>query len=741
VSIKGQQTLKSLAAETGGRSFFPWRLEDLTEIYDSLAIDVQTRYLLSYTPKNQAHDGKWRAIEVTTTSGDTVVQTRKGYFATAPPPIRPSIEFTVSDADQKYFDVTLDDLAVFEDGVEQKIDSFHEAVAPVSVILALDSSGSMRTAAQTVIDAAKGFVSAIRPKDALGVLMFADKSTLMQDLSLKREPAIEAIGQYKAIGGTALYDALGIPFERLKTVEGRRAVVVVTDGRDENNPGTAPGSVRTLDDVMRLQKESGAIVYAVGVGAKVDSRAPRTTGARVGRAGVLPQRRVRTGRSIPAHRRGATAAVRGQLSIHERKTRRRVAQGGNPRPILQPYCVECRRILRARKVAPSPWAVSDLRRSWPACCGCAAARTRRVSLSGLDSTRRGHDRSERGSRARRRDAAPRFRRSVHRRSAYLHAAGMRVLGVNLRTPRLILFGFFMAFLAAVYGIARRVSSPAAACAAMLMATVWSVPNYFAACRPGTTCFSRRSGRSHFLATSSPQHRRWLFMAGTCAGLSLLMKVSGLFYLGAGLVFLAYVEQTTATSPTANRGRSVVRADDVDSHSGNRTVRDSLLWTSGASGLLPLLAPALLISVFLAWREWTDGAGGFAWRARRFRDARLALCSGLEPADRFVCTGVLAARTDWPISFAACSCYRNVASSKPARHHRPWRRSGWPCPTSCCCWPGRRSSRLTSEWLMAAVVAAIGGFVLVLADHARVYQGIWAVARAMPLGAAVTAHRG
>src|SRR6185295_4518220 len=65
MSIKGQESLKRLAAETGGRSFFPWKLEDLTGIYDSLAVDVQTRYLLSYTPKNQAHDGKWRAIEVT----------------------------------------------------------------------------------------------------------------------------------------------------------------------------------------------------------------------------------------------------------------------------------------------------------------------------------------------------------------------------------------------------------------------------------------------------------------------------------------------------------------------------------------------------------------------------------------------------------------------------------------------------------------------------------------------------
>jgi Ca-activated chloride channel family protein len=144
------------------------------------------------------------------------------------------------------------------------------------VILALDSSGSMRTAAQLAVDAAKGFVTALRPKDALGVLLFADRSTLMHDLSTVREPAIEAIGQYKATGGTALYDALGDSFERLKKVEGRRAVVIVTDGRDEDNPGTGPGSVRKFSEVLKLQTESGAIGYGVGVGAKVD-RAPLET--------------------------------------------------------------------------------------------------------------------------------------------------------------------------------------------------------------------------------------------------------------------------------------------------------------------------------------------------------------------------------------------------------------------------------------------------------------------------------
>jgi VWFA-related protein len=110
--------------------------------------------------------------------------------------------------------------------------------------------------------------------------MFADRSTLMQDLSVAREPSYNAIDQYKATGGTALYDALADSFARLKTVDGRRAVVVVTDGRDEDNAGTGPGSVRKFEDVMRLQRESGAVVYAVGVGAKVD-RPPLEALARV----------------------------------------------------------------------------------------------------------------------------------------------------------------------------------------------------------------------------------------------------------------------------------------------------------------------------------------------------------------------------------------------------------------------------------------------------------------------------
>ena len=58
--------------------------------------------------------------------------------------------------------------------------------------------------------------------------------------------------KYVANGGTALYDALWDSFKTVQDTNGRRAVVLLSDGRDENNPGTAPGSVHNLDEVLAL---------------------------------------------------------------------------------------------------------------------------------------------------------------------------------------------------------------------------------------------------------------------------------------------------------------------------------------------------------------------------------------------------------------------------------------------------------------------------------------------------------
>jgi Ca-activated chloride channel family protein len=270
ISLKGERLLRQLAVETGGRFFFPSRDAELAEVHDVLTQDVQNRYLISFTPQNQKADGTWRALTVTATDPGYVVRTRPGYFARKPPPIRPVIEFTAADEVGQYLDLTAGDIEILENGDVQKLELFQEAVEPVSVVLALDASGSMKKKEADVVASAREFVGALRPQDRLAVVLFADHPVFMHDLTDKREAALAALDLYRANGGTALYDTLAEALLHLKRTPGRRVVVVMTDGRDENNPGTGPGSVRRFPDVTDLIKETGALMFGIGLGVKVD---------------------------------------------------------------------------------------------------------------------------------------------------------------------------------------------------------------------------------------------------------------------------------------------------------------------------------------------------------------------------------------------------------------------------------------------------------------------------------------
>lgn len=288
ISIKGERMLRRLAVETGGRFFFPTRDRELAEVHDVLTEDVQNRYLITYTPKNQKVDGSWREITVASGDASHLIRTRPGYFAPKPPPIRPAIEFTATDADGRYLDLVAEDLEVIEDGLSQQVENFHEAVQPVSLVLVLDASGSMKRKEADVIASAREFIQALRPQDRLAVVLFADRVVFAHDLSTDRDMAVEALQDYKANGGTALYDALVDAMLRLKRAEGRRAVVVMTDGRDENNPGTGPGSSRTIDDVLKQVKDTGTLVFGIGLGMKVDQTPLRLAAERSGGRAFFP---------------------------------------------------------------------------------------------------------------------------------------------------------------------------------------------------------------------------------------------------------------------------------------------------------------------------------------------------------------------------------------------------------------------------------------------------------------------
>jgi Ca-activated chloride channel family protein len=288
ISLKGERTLKALAAGTGGRAFFPAREIELRPIHELVAADVQRRYLISYMPTNQTVDGTFRTVAVKASDPTWVVRTRPGYFAPKPAPVRPSIEFTMADTARRLLDVSADDLLVFEDGVEQQVEVFQEAVTPISIVFAIDQSGSMKKAAEALKAAARSFIESLRPQDPLATILFSDKARFAHDLSTNRAWALEAVDGYQANGGTALYDAIHDGLMRLKGIDGRRVLVVMTDGRDENNPGTGPGSVHGLDAVLERLQSVDATVFAIGLGPRIEGTLLERLAAESGGEAAFP---------------------------------------------------------------------------------------------------------------------------------------------------------------------------------------------------------------------------------------------------------------------------------------------------------------------------------------------------------------------------------------------------------------------------------------------------------------------
>jgi Ca-activated chloride channel family protein len=207
ISLKGEQFLKELATQTGGRAFFPAREAELEWVDQRITDEVQQRYIVAYTPSNQAIDGTWRRIELGTSNPAWRVRTRDGYFAPKPPPVRPSLEFSLMNTERELTAVGVDDLVVREDGVDQTLDTFEEAVAPMSMILLLDSSGSMKKDAASVQAAARAFVAASPGGSARGGDVRRQRSR-SPTISRRTDPGAMRHRRICRERRTALYDSI-----------------------------------------------------------------------------------------------------------------------------------------------------------------------------------------------------------------------------------------------------------------------------------------------------------------------------------------------------------------------------------------------------------------------------------------------------------------------------------------------------------------------------------------------------
>ncbi len=161
--------------------------------------------------------------------------------------------------DQFVTDLERDDFRVFEDGREQQILEFYAEDRPITLAILLDTSGSMREQMKEVHAAAGAFVDTVREQDRALVVTFDDKVFLIQDLTSDKAALKTAITSTEAIGATAVYDALHATYRKLRGIQGRKAIVLLTDGDDTTSQF---GFERVLEEA----KSESVIVYAIGLG-------------------------------------------------------------------------------------------------------------------------------------------------------------------------------------------------------------------------------------------------------------------------------------------------------------------------------------------------------------------------------------------------------------------------------------------------------------------------------------------
>jgi len=130
--------------------------------------------------------------------------------------------------------LTRDDFALTEDGRPQRIAVFErQSELPLNLTLAIDTSGSVHKDLSEEADAAKRFAHAIlRPQDQMSLLQFATDVRELTPFTNKVAQIDRGLGQLRGDFATALYDAIFLGSERLGSKEGRKVLVLVSDGGD-----------------------------------------------------------------------------------------------------------------------------------------------------------------------------------------------------------------------------------------------------------------------------------------------------------------------------------------------------------------------------------------------------------------------------------------------------------------------------------------------------------------------------
>jgi Ca-activated chloride channel family protein len=166
---------------------------------------------------------------------------------------------------------------IWEDKIEQKIESFSAEDVPISIGLILDVSGSMKDKLATATQAAQTFLKSGNPEDEYFLTVFANRPEVAADFTTDITKLQSRLIVTAAKGMTAMYDSVYLGLEKLKEGSNpKKALLLITDGEDNR-------SRYTFNNVKEFVKEQDVQIYGIGI---VDDWNSQLGAGKTGRAMV-----------------------------------------------------------------------------------------------------------------------------------------------------------------------------------------------------------------------------------------------------------------------------------------------------------------------------------------------------------------------------------------------------------------------------------------------------------------------
>lgn len=242
--------IKTVVLYAGQKKFHEWKRPPYAVSVPAAALEG-----VEFVRASVIDSTGYEAADLLFLSGERYVEQIDVHVVELPVSVTDSTGAALTDLRQSNF-------TVLENGKPQKISAFNFAASlPISVGVLLDHSGSMVRRIKDAKEAAIGFFRSImKPKDRafFGAFSFDSKSLapFVSDPSLVEA---QVTASPDAVGGTALYDAIVTGLYRFRSVQGRKALIIITDGEDTS-------SRLPYEEMLTYARASRVPLYFIGIG-------------------------------------------------------------------------------------------------------------------------------------------------------------------------------------------------------------------------------------------------------------------------------------------------------------------------------------------------------------------------------------------------------------------------------------------------------------------------------------------